>query len=240
MQTDDATTTPQETAQYDIYETGRAWPIEQLAGGYHLDPADLRRTLNLSVASMGLSEGFARPARRSDYKAIADKADALADVLDQAAIGSVTNLLMRTVADLAQLLARPEEHRRGLATTVRSLADRARAMALEFDSDPNTARKKHAPTTGATAPPGPAERAVVAALAHLWLRSHGEWPKIYDRRDYTKAGKEQTTVGRRGDMGAKFVIEAAKLIGLPMTPTRLRTVLGKVRAATRENYPRES
>lgn len=233
MQTDDSTTTPEEPAQHDPYETGRTWPIEKLAKDYCLDPIDLRRTLNLSVAGLGLLEGFARPARKADYKAIADKAEALADVLDQAAIGSVTTLLMLTVDNPALLLARPEEHRQAFAAPVRALAARAWAEAV-------ASKAKHTPRTGATAPPGAAERAAVAALAHLWLRRHGKWPKVSDRRDYTKEGREPTTTGRKGDLGGKFIVRAAELIGLPMTPARLRTVLQKVRAATRVDYPRES
>jgi hypothetical protein len=223
MQPEPSDNTPDTAPQHDPYGTGGDWPIEQLVKDWNLDPATLRRTLNLIDHGVRMARAFDGGARSAELEDIADKAASLVVALEKASTGSLTHvLILAPCLHPSDVLNHPDACRKQFLDYVRWLRTTSRkagrSLKKIYKEDGKKAQFKQPPRsrTGPKAPPSIEERSIVYGLADIWFRTHKKWPRF-----------NKNVVGKRvPNQGARFVIAAAlSAFGLSLEDERLRSIL---------------
>jgi hypothetical protein len=196
----------------DPHEAGQVYSVDLAAHAakWDVDALELRKALNIASLPHSGIEVKPRGKLRDKLLKFANAANGFAQVIEQAE----DQIIYRVLAglpeiDLGRLPSQLDAARQAYANAIRRLADQAmhNYRAIKVTQKPSK--------TEVTV----RERAIVHALASVWVARTGQWPTVYNR----KRGGEPDT--RQASRGGLFVIETAKILDLNLTDQRLRTIL---------------
>jgi hypothetical protein len=207
-----------EPSTEDPHETGREYPVDLMAfaAEWAVDARELRKAMNLASLELRGIEGATPGQIKRELREIARRATELADAIGAASDATIFQWLAGLPGiNPGKLVCNPGLAREHYRREIRALADEAVKV-----SKPIVVTK--APRAGGpTGPPTIREQSAVEAFALVWLKAHGTWPTIYN--DKPEDGFQR----RRAARGGEFVIAAARVLDLELTPQRLRTIFAK-------------
>jgi hypothetical protein len=196
----------------DPHEAGQIYPVDlaDVAAKWGVDAFELRKALNIASLPYSGIEIMPRGKLRDDLLQFATAANKFAEIIEHAE----DQIIYRVWAGLPEI--HPGNLKFHLDTVRRCYASEIRRLANQAMHNYRAIKVTRKPSTTEVTV---RERAIVDALASVWLRSTGQWPTVYNKTS------GDGTNDRQASRGGRFVIETAKILDLHLTVQRLRTVL---------------